>query len=114
MKPRFLLITITAGFLLAATPGAWALPPRQHPASGVVQAINWADRTITLTTKDGAAPLTFVWNDGTRLSLRGGCIKCHLGSNQTVRVWYRREAGQNVLREVNTKDATTECGAVCK
>ena len=69
---------------------------------------------MTLTTKDGAAPLTLVWNDGTRLSRTGGCIKCRFGSNQTVRVWYRREVGQRVLREVNTKDASTECGAVCK
>lgn len=114
MKAHFLLITVAAGFLLAATPNLWALPPRQHSASGVVEAIDCASRTITLMSKDGAVPLRFVWNDSTRFSRTGGCIKCSLGSNQTVRVWYRREVGQNVLREVSTKDASTECGAVCK
>ena len=114
MKAHFLLITVAAGLLLAATPNLWALPPRQHSASGVVQVIDCASRTMTLTTKDGAAPLTFVWNDSTRFSRTDGCIKRSLGSKQTVRVWYRREVGQNVLREVSTKDASTECGAVCK
>lgn len=114
MKAHFLPITIAAGLLLTATPNLWALPPRQHSASGVVEVIDCTSRTMTLTTKDGAAPLTFVWNDSTRFSRTDGCIKCGLGSNQTVRVWYRREVGQNVLREVNTKGMTTECGAMCK
>ena len=114
MKAHFLPITVAAGLLLAATPNLWALPPRQHSASGVVEVIDCASRTMMLTTMGGVAPLTFVWNDGTRFSQSGGCIKCSLGSNQTVRVWYRREVGQNVLREVNTKDVSTECGAMCK
>ena len=114
MKPNLIPIAVAAGLLLAATNESWALPPRQHSASGMVQAIDWANRTVTLTTKNGAAPLTFVWNEGTRFSRTGGCIKCSLDSNQSVRVWYRREVGQNVLREVTTKNASTECGAVCK
>lgn len=115
-KNRLYLLAVTAAALSlnATTPNLWAVPPRQHSASGVVQVIDCANRTMTLTTKDGAAPLTFVWNDSTRFSRTGGCIKRSLSSKQTVRVWYRREVGQNVLREVTSKDASTECGAVFK
>ncbi len=114
MKTHSLLLTAAVGLLLAATPNLWALPPRQHSASGVVQLIDCASRTMTLTTKDGAAPLRFLWSDSTRFSRTGGCINCSLGSNQAVRVWYRREVGQDVLREVTSKDAPPECGAMCK
>ena len=114
MKPNFISITVAAGLLLAATNSGWAFPPRQHSISGVVDAIDCASRTITLKSKDGAAPMTFVWNDSTRFSHKGGCAKCSLDSGQTVRVSYRREVGQNVLREVSTKGASVDCGAVCR
>lgn len=114
MKAHVLLITVAASLLLAATPNVWALPPRQHSVSGVVEAIDCTSQTITLKPKDGGVPLTFVWNESTRFTKKGGCAKCGLDFGQTVKVWYRREVGKNVLREVNTKGATTECGAVCK
>ena len=114
MRPNFTLTTVAAGLLLAATSDVQALPPRQHSVNGVIESIDCASRTITLKPKDGAAPLTFVWNDRTRFSRNGGCAKCSFDSGQTVHGWYRREVGQNVLREVTTKGVTTECGAVCK
>jgi len=114
MKPNFILITVAAGLLLAATNSGWALPPLQHSVTGVFEAIDCASRTITLKPKDGAAPMTFVWNDSTRFTRKGGCAKCSLNSGQTIRVSYRREVGHNVLREVSTKGASAACGAACK
>jgi hypothetical protein len=114
MKSNFILILVGAGLLLAATNTSWARPPRTHSLRGVVESIDCASQTIALTSKDGATPLTFVWNDSTRFSRKGGCAKCSLDAGQTVRVWYSRELGQNVLREVSTKSPSTGCGAACK
>ena len=114
MKMHFIAITVAMGVLLAATSTGWARPPRTHSLSGVVEAIDCPSQTITLKSKDGAAPLTFVWNDSTRFSRKGGCVKWSLDSGQTVRVSYSRELGQNVLREVSTKGASAGCGAACK
>jgi len=112
MKPNF--IPIAAGLLLAATNSGWALPPRQESASGQVAVIDRANRTLTLKSKDGGAPLTFVWNDSTRFSYKGGCAKCSFYSGQTVHVWYRRELGQDMLREMSAKGAACGCGVVCQ
>lgn len=114
MKTRMLTSLLCGATLLAVTTSAWALPPRQHSVSGMVEAIDCASRTITLKPKDGAAPLTFVWNESTRFTRKGGCAKCGLASGQSASVSYRREVGQNVLREVSTKGAVTDCSAVCK
>lgn len=114
MRPNFTPIMVAAGLLLAATNRGWAMPPRQHSVSGVIETIDCTSRTIKLKSKEGAAPLTFVWNDRTRFSHKGGCAKCSLDSGRTVRVSYRREVGQNVLREVGTKGAATDCGTACK
>ena len=114
MKTRFILIPVGAGLLLAATNMGWALPPRTHSLRGVVESIDCASQTIALKSKDGTTPLAFVWNDSTRFSRKGGCARCSLDSGQTVRVSYRRELGQNVLREVSTKNASAGCGAACK
>lgn len=114
MKTHFIAITVAAGVLFAATSTGWARPPRTHSLSGVVEAIDCASQTITLKSKDGATPLTFVWNDSTRFSRKGGCAKCGLDSGQTVRVSYSRELGQNVLREVSPKGGSSPCGTACK
>lgn len=114
MKTRLPMLLIGSALLLATTHTGWARPPRTHSLSGVVEAIDCPSHTITLKSKDGATPLTFVWNDSTRYSRKGGCAKCSLGASQTVRVSYARELGQNVLREVSTKGASAACGAACK
>jgi hypothetical protein len=115
-KSKLYLLAVTAAALSlsATTPDAQAMPPRQHSVSGVIETIDCASRTVTLKSKDGAAPLIFVWNDSTRFAKKGGCAKSNLDSGQTVRGWYRREVGQNVLREVRTKGASAACGAACK
>src|SRR6266540_3869558 len=110
MKTKFIPIAVAAGLLLAATNTGWARPPRTHSLRGVVESIDCASQTIALKSKEGAAPLTFVWNDSTRFSRKGGCAKCSLDSGQTVRVSYSRELGKNVLREVSTKSASAACG----
>jgi hypothetical protein len=112
MKSNSVLISVAAAFLAAVTIDAQALSPRQHQVSGVVESFDLATHVLTLRSKPGAAPQIFVWNDGTRFSSRGGCVKCGLDSGQTIRVWYRREAGRNTLREVSTKGAVAGCHAV--
>jgi len=114
MKPKSILIPFAAGLLLAATNTGWALGPFTHSVRGVVEAIDCPSQTITLKSKNGAKPLSFVWNDGTRFSHKGGCAKCSLDSGRDVRVSYRRELGKNVLREVSTKGTSAGCGAACK
>ena len=105
MKPRFILLTVAVALLIATPPDVLALPPRQHSVNGVIETIDCASRTITLKPKDGAAPLTFMWNETTRFTSKGGCAKCSLNSGQTVHGWYRREVGQNVMRELSTMGA---------
>ena len=105
MKPHFIPLTVAVALLFAATPDIQAMPPRQHSVNGVIETIDCASRTITLKSKDGAAPLIFVWNDSTRFSRKGGCAQCSFDSGQNVHGWYRREVGQNVLREMSTKGA---------
>jgi hypothetical protein len=107
MKPKTLTAFLFGATLFAATPNVMALPPRQHSVSGVVEAIDCASHTITLRVKEGAAPLSLVWNDGTRFTRKGGCAKSGFDNGQTVRVSYRREYGQNMLREVSAKAAST-------
>ncbi len=111
MKTQLGLIALAAGALLAATPEAGAFPPRQHSASGVVEAINWTNRTIILKTKAAAVPLILFWNESTRFKQTGGCARQGFEAGQTVRGWYRREAGRNVLREVSTKADAADCCA---
>lgn len=113
MRRQLISIAIAAGTVLAAIPGVQAMPPRQHSVNGVIETIDCASRTITLKSKGGAAPLTFAWNDSTRFPRKGGCAKCSFDSGQTVHGWYRREVGQNVLREVSTKGAPAAGGAAC-
>ena len=109
MKTQLGLIGLAAGALLAATPEAGALPPTAHLETGVVTVIDCVNRSISIQPKPGAAAKSFVWNDGTRFSHRGGCAQSGIEQGQTVRVYYRREYGQNVLREVNAKGASNEC-----
>lgn len=107
MKSRLILLAVAAGLLFAATGRGWALPPLQHGVSGVIQAINYEARTITLATAKGDQPLTFVWKERTRFSQ--GWSRICLGAlepGQSVRISYRREMGQLVPREVSLRSKT--------
>ena len=114
MKTQLALIAIAAGALLAATQEASALPPTARSETGVVTIIDCASHSISIQPKPGAAAKSFVWNDSTRFSHRGGCVQGGIEQGQTVRVYYRREYGQNVLRQVTAKSAPAECHASCK
>ncbi|MBX3732872.1 MAG: hypothetical protein KF791_09785 [Verrucomicrobiae bacterium] len=114
MKSRLDLIALAVGALLTASPKARAFPPTAHLEIGVVTGINCATRSISIQPKPGAAAKSFIWNDSTRFSHRGGCAHGGIEQGQTVRVYYRREYGQNVLREVSAKSAPAECHAVRK
>jgi hypothetical protein len=116
MKPHFTLITVAAGMLLVAISNLWALPPYQHTVSGVIKAIDYNARTITLAPPKGDQ-LVFVWKDSTRFSQ--GWSRVCLGAlepGQSVNVHYRREVGQLVPRQVSLrKETTSRCttGACC-
>jgi hypothetical protein len=114
MNLHVICLAVAAGALLAATPSAWALPPRQHAFNGVIDDIDCAGRAITLRAEKHAQPVAFVWDNGTRFTKQGGCAGCGLASGGTVRVWYRREAGRNVLREVRATGASGGCAAPYK
>lgn len=118
MKSRIILLAVAAGLLFAATEHGWALPPLQHSVSGVIKSIDHDAHTITVTPDKGDKPLVFVWKNHTRFS-QGRSRIClgALESGHTVRIFYRREMGQLVPREVSlrnglpTRCATGKCCA---
>ena len=116
MKYQPISLMVAAGLSLAATSSLWALPPSQHAVSGVIEAIDHDAHTITLAPRKGDH-LVFVWKDSTRFSQ--GWSRICLGAlepGQSVKVYYRREIGQLVPRDVNLRTETpTRCstGACC-
>jgi hypothetical protein len=116
MKAKIIPLTVATSLLLAATLNLWALPPYQHTVSGVIKAIDYNTRTITLSPPKGDQ-LVFVWEESTRFS-QGWSRIClgALGPGQPVKVHYRREIGQLVPRQVNVRAETpTRCttGGCC-
>ena len=116
MKTPHMLI-LGGALLLASATQSGALPPRQHSVSGVITDIDHDARTITLVASNGDQPLVFDWKDSTRFS-QGWSRIClgALKSGETVKVYYRREGGQLVPREVSLRTETkTRCttGCVC-
>ena len=103
MKRQLISIAVAAGMVLAAT-DAWALPPRQHTARGVIESIDPESRTLTLSLREGEAPVVFVWNGSTRFS-HGWSRMCSgaLHSGEPVSIYYRRELGQLMLRSVSLR-----------
>jgi hypothetical protein len=94
-----------------------ALPPRQRAVSGVIASIDYDAHTITLAPSKDDKPMVFAWKDRTRFSQ--GWSRICLGTlepGQPVKVYYRREVGHPVPREVNfRKQTTTRCttGSCC-
>ncbi len=111
MKTQPAHITIAAGALLAATPAGGALPATAHPETGVVKVIDCAIRSLSIQLKRGAEVETFVWNDSIQFSHQGGCALGGIDQRQSVRVNYRREVGQHVLRKVTAMSGFAECHA---
>ena len=115
MKPRFLWIAVATSGLLVATLNTWSFPPVQHSATGVIASIDFAARTLTLASPQDAKPQVFIWNKGTRFTQRGSTI-CSgaLVSGHPIKVSYRREVGEFVLRTVSLRsDAPARCRSEC-
>ena len=111
MKTKLNIILLGGVLLLASATGSRALPPRQHPVSGVIASIDYDAHTITLAPSKGDKPLVLVWKDHTRFS-QGWSRICPgaLEPGQSAIVYYRREVGQLVPREVTLHTETpTRC-----
>ena len=115
MKTSLLIQSVAVAAFVAATVNGWAMPPRQHSVSGVITDIDHNARTITLALSNGDQPLVFDWKDYTRFS-RGWSRIClgTLQPGQPVKVYYRREVGQLVPREVSLRtEPPTRCTSGC-
>lgn len=115
MKTSLLILTVAVAAFVAATANGWAMPPRQHSFSGVITDIDRDAHTITLAPSKSNQPLVFVCKDSTRFS-RGWSRIClgTLQPGQPVKVYYRREIGQLVPREVSLRtEAPTRCTIGC-
>lgn len=78
-----------------------ARPPVQHPAQGVIQSIDLANHTLALTEPKAATSRSFIWKDSTRFRVSGQkASPDSLHAGQPIKVYYRRESGRLVLREV--------------
>jgi hypothetical protein len=115
MKTKLIINSVVAAAFLAAAMPGWAMPPIQHPASGVIVAIDYASHTLTLARSQNHKPQVFVWNDSTRFREHGKRI-CSgmLEPGQSVKLYYRREIGQLVPREVNLRRETTTTCKCCE
>ena len=108
MKTTLNVLLLGGALLLASAIESRALPPRQHAASGVIASIDYDTHTITLAPSKGDKPLVFVWKNHTRFSQGWSRIcLCALEAGQNVKVYYRREVGQLVPREVNLRKETS-------
>lgn len=105
MKLNFTPGALVTGLLLATAVSVRAVPPRQHAASGIIEQLDRSKRQLTLKSAPG---LELVWNGRTRFV--GHCPGCQLAIGQTVKIYYRREVGQNVLREVSLKAGDCQQG----
>lgn len=115
MKTKLILNSVViAAFVAAAMPG-WAMPPIQHRASGVIIAIDHEAHTLTLARSRNDKSLVLVWNDATRFREHGQRI-CSgmLKPGQSIRLYYRREIGQLVPREVNLRSETETTCKCCE
>ena len=115
MNTTLTILLLGGSLLLASVTQSGALPPRQHSVSGVITDIDHDARTIMLAPSNGDQPLVFDWKGSTRFS-QGWSRIClgTLKSGQPVKVYFRREVGQLVPREVNWRTETpTRCTTGC-
>ena len=84
-----------------------ARPPLQHPARGAIQSIDPTNHTLVLAEPKSTTNRVFVWKNSTRF--RVGWHKASpdaLRVGQSVKVYYRRESGRLVLREVRWSETS--------
>ena len=107
MKAKLSVCLLSGALLLASAAESRALAPRQHAVSGVITAIDYNARTITLAPTRGEKTLVFAWKNSTRFS-QGWSPICvgALKPGQNVKVHYRNKLGQLVPREVSLRTKT--------
>ena len=115
MKKSLLIQSVAVAAFMAAPANGWAMPPRQHSVFGVITDIDRDAHTITLAPSKSNQPLVFVWKGYTRFSRSWSriCLGM-LHPGQLVKVYYRREVGQLVPREVSLRtEPPTRCTSGC-
>ena len=115
MKTSLLIQSVAVAAFVAATANGWAMPPRQHSVSGVITDIDRDAHTITLAPSKSNQPLVFVWKGYTRFSRSWSriCLGT-LQPGQPVKVYYGREVGQLVPREVSLRtEPPMRCASGC-
>lgn len=109
MKPRRLNLIrslVLFGVLLAALK-TQARPPIQHAAQGVIQSVDLTNHTLALSEPKVATSRIFIWKDSTRFRLDGQkASPDSFRAGRTIKVYYRRESGKLVLREVRWSEAS--------
>ena len=110
MKTNLLSSAVVAGLLFGTAVSGWALPPRQHSVTGVIESVDWTSRRISLKPAAGTPALVLAWTDRTRFTKDAGCANCSLVVGRAVSIYYRQEVGQSVLREVSAKGGTCQQG----
>jgi hypothetical protein len=101
LRHALLLITLTATLPLST----WALPPIPHAITGKIARIDQDSRELTIT--NNHERLLVHWKRTTRFTY--ACLTTGI----PVKVYYRKEAGRFVARDVITR-GSNECEACCK
>lgn len=95
--------------MLSAACESKALPPRQHPAVGVIESIDHVAQFIFLVEPVTKARRAFFWTNTTRLRCDGK--RSQIGTLQpgmSVKCYYRNWSGRSVLRELRWTKLTAE------
>jgi hypothetical protein len=113
MRTKLTKMLLGTALLFTSAISSWALPPKQHAVRGVIESIDQSAHTLTVAPANGNKSLVFVWKDSTRF--RQGWSRLCSGALQkgaTVKIYYRREIGQLVPREVSLRsEAGTPCAS---
>lgn len=97
---------LVVGFLLALSVwlGGAGIPnstPGPQSDEGVILLMDYSGRNLTIQSAECGQRVTFFWTPATQF-IRGGqrVLAESFEAGMEVRVFYRREAGRNMLREV--------------
>jgi hypothetical protein len=86
------------------SPKSWALPPIVHAREGSIESIHLPTRTLVVILDEARETKAFVWTDRTRFVIGGEDVAPKsLRKGMTVTVFYRKELGRFVLREVKVE-----------
>jgi hypothetical protein len=110
MKTPGLNLLLFGGALFLLLNGeSKALPPIQHLMAGRIVAVDYDAQTFSVLAPNGRTQ-EFVWNESTRFSARGHSLcKCALQIGGQTKLFYRREVGRLVGRDVSFRAASTIC-----